>query len=395
MKIAGIIAEYNPIHEGHAYHIAETKKQLGADLVIVAMSGSYMQRGVPAFFDKFSRTREALNAGADLVVELPVTVSTGSAEYFATGAVKLLSRLGVNYISFGSECGDLDKLNALADLLLNESGDFKEELARELKNGASYPLAVKKAALSQAPDLAPLLDMPNNSLGLEYIKAIKRNNLNITPFTIRREGADYNDTEITEAEFPSSTALRNVYSQSEFPHLTNNDFSQMLTYALGVKGDRLTAYADVSTDLSNRISKAKDYANFDALTEFLKTRQVTQARVQRALWHIILDITKEDAEVIKAPDFPGYGRVLGFNKESVAPKLLKALEESSCETGFKLITRPAKDLNLLSESARKRFEKDLAAYRLYRLTMYQKYAGELSEEELKQITLDDYTSPLV
>ncbi|MCR4839974.1 MAG: nucleotidyltransferase family protein [Lachnospiraceae bacterium] len=392
MKVAGIIAEYNPIHEGHRYHIDVTRKTLSADAVVVAMSGSIMQRGIPAFFDKFSRTESALKAGADLVLELPAAVSAGSAEYFATGGVRILNAAGITHLSFGSECGDTDKLTELADILATESTEFKSLLQYELKAGTSYPLAVKKVLDITCPEKASLLDFPNNSLGVEYIKAIKKYAKDVTVFTVKRLGAGYNSEESASGEYPSSTSLRNTLVKTDAAFLTNNDFSDALFYAILEKADILRDFADISPELANRILNLKNqYSDFDAFAEALKTKQITRARINRCLWHILGGITAADAEAVKSPAFPEYVRVLGFRKNSPAQEIIAGMTKS----GTKVITRLGKDAAELSGPAKEAFEKDLRIYDIYRQIMLRKYKNTLDKKELDRITKPDYSGLVV
>ena len=170
--ITGIIAEYNPFHNGHAYQIEQARLLTGCDFLVVVMSGDYVQRGAPAVFDKYTRARMALACGADLVLELPVACSCASAEFFASGAVSLLDGLGcVDFLCFGSESGNLQSLMEPARILAKESPVFQEALRRGLSLGLSFPAARKEAfrACASNPDI---LDLPNNILGIEYLKAL-------------------------------------------------------------------------------------------------------------------------------------------------------------------------------------------------------------------------------
>ena len=178
MKVAGIIAEYNPFHKGHQYHIEETRKQTGADYVIAVMSGDYVQRGEPAIADKYMRTRMALSGGADLVIEMPVIYATASAEYFATAGIGILDRLGcVDYLSFGSEWADVEDYSSYATLFLEEPEEYRQILQEQLKRGKSFPEAraftAGKLLFDSKPETAvEFLKEPNHILGLEYIKSI-------------------------------------------------------------------------------------------------------------------------------------------------------------------------------------------------------------------------------
>lgn len=216
MKVIGIIAEYNPFHNGHAYQIEKVKKDLQADYVVIAMSGNFLQRGAPAIIDKYARTQMALSCGADLVMELPVLWATASAEYFAMAGVTLFDKMGcVDGICFGAETDDLDTLSMIADVLITEPDSYRLALSKYLKEGLAFPMARSKALceyLSTIPDCAissehpsssfdldtisAILNTPNNILAIEYLKALKRRNSTMTPYVIERKGAGYHDETI-------------------------------------------------------------------------------------------------------------------------------------------------------------------------------------------------------
>lgn len=190
IKTAGIIAEYNPFHNGHQYQIEEIRRQTGADFVIAAMSGDFVQRGEPAIFDKYTRTRMALCGGADLVVELPALFATSSAEDFAACGVSLLGSLGTDFLCFGSESGNLSHLQKAAEILSEESAIWQPLLQTYLKQGETYPSArsLAVAELTGDPGLSTLLATPNNILAVEYLKALKQQRSSMIPVTIRRRG---------------------------------------------------------------------------------------------------------------------------------------------------------------------------------------------------------------
>lgn len=215
MKVAGIIAEYNPFHKGHRYHIEETKRISGADYVIVVMSGDFVQRGEPAIVDKYLRTKMALEGGADLVIELPSIYATASAEYFATAGVGILDAIGVvDYLSFGSEWADAEALGKIADLLIEEPPLFKEKLKEYLEEGKNYPQARETAVMAclEDPCYEKILETPNHILGIEYMKALRRKNSRIQPLVIPRKGSGYHADSWSgeEDEYPSATALRRI-----------------------------------------------------------------------------------------------------------------------------------------------------------------------------------------
>jgi len=218
MKVVGLITEYNPFHNGHKYHIEEARRVTGADYVIAVMSGNFVQRGAPAIIDKYSRSRMALQNGADIVFELPVCFSTASAEYFAHGAVSLLDKLGVvDYICFGSECGDIQLLKKAACLLTDKSKLIDERIQAYIKDGQSYPAARTNAMLKSLeaegiPDgelIGKIINEPNNILGIEYIKAIQRLNSKMQAITIKRKAAHYHDLNLYSNQTVSTDNLVN------------------------------------------------------------------------------------------------------------------------------------------------------------------------------------------
>ena len=210
MKVVGIVTEYNPFHKGHKYQIDKIRQETGADFIIVAMSGNFLQRGVPALCDKFIRTEMALRCGADLVLEIPTLWATASAEYFAHGGVELLANTGVvTHIAFGAETDDLESLVEVSSILKKEPDIYRNVLSNSIRSGNSFPVARKQALITSLPDFEPeklseILDNPNNILALEYLKAIPDH---ITPILIKREGAGYHDTELN-TELPSASAIR-------------------------------------------------------------------------------------------------------------------------------------------------------------------------------------------
>lgn len=334
MKIVGLIAEYNPFHNGHQYHIEKAKEITGADAVIVVMSGNFVQRGAPAIIPKHLRTEMALRAGASLVIELPVCYATGTAEQFAYGAVSILNSLGcVDSICFGSECGDIDILSDLAEFLCNEPEEYKLRLQKYLRDGLSFPSSRQRAFADIYPsqDFSEVLEQPNNILGIEYLKALYRLDSKIKPYTIERISSNYHDTDL-QTEFSSATALRKTISNDNFADLYGqipsnsmtilednyqtrypifpNDFSLLLKYRLlNETKSSLLEYADVSEELANRIyNQLNRFVSFEQFCDLLKTKEVTYSRISRALIHVLLKIKKTDYADIN------YARVLGFRK---------------------------------------------------------------------------------
>lgn len=403
MKVAGIIAEYNPFHNGHRYHIEQTRKVTGADFIIVVMSGNFTQRGTPAIMDKYSRARMALENGADMVIELPSCYACASAEFFADGAIALLDRLGcVDYVCFGSECGNIELLRPIAEILATEPDDYREMLKAELKNGATFPLARNRALIHCIPSFAEnenIIGSPNNILGIEYMKSIIRRQSRIKPVTIQRTGSDYHSQRFSQ-QFSSSLALRhsldaqgnldllrgqvpeNVFSimqdnfEKTYP-VFPRDFSAMLKYKLLVEETNgYTDFVDISDDLSDRILKVlyQPY-DYEQMCDILKTKNLTYARVSRLLCHILLNLRKQDMEDYKANGTVFYARVLGFHDDGRG--LLKTLQRTS---SIPLITKVTDGRKLESEIGRAQFERGILASHIYESVVSNKFNRPMQNE---------------
>jgi predicted nucleotidyltransferase len=404
MKTIGIIAEFNPFHNGHKYLIERCRQETGADYCIVVMSGDFVQRGAPALLGKFDRAKMALSCGADLVLELPVYYSLGSAEYFASGAISLLDSLGVvDYLCFGSELGDIAPLNEIADILCEESDEFKAVLSKELKEGKSYAKARNLAVLSviKSTDLPidDILSSPNNILAIEYLKALRKRNSNIKPFTITRRGEGYHSLDVSETA--SASAIRNsLFSSGEIDiakampekayeilkaysgkPLTTNDFSELLSYKLTLeKFNGYSKYLDISEELSNKIINNFDpRMSFERLCENVKSKDISYSRISRSLCHILLNITAENMEKYKNDNYTAYARILGFRKAS--SQLLAHIHECS---QIPVLDR-LKDADSLLDGLRKRlFEETLKASSVYNQIALN---GITSEFSLKNLVL--------
>lgn len=407
MKITGIIAEYNPFHNGHQYQFAQIRSRLNADFIIVAMSGSFVQRGEPAVYDKYTRTQAALAAGADLVLELPAAFATSSAEDFAACGIALLDRLGVvDEVCFGSECGDLAVLSAIAAILAEEPADYRELLRRELKAGMTYPQARNQALISwlnrhQLPALHPeavrqLLTAPNNILGIEYIKAIYKRSSRLKPVTITRCGKGYHDMAV-DLGYASASGIRRLI-KTGFPDslagqippaacscyrqavpVFADDLSLLLNHTLlrlNQEQIPLSRYADVSAEMAARLQRQRlDFASFSERIEQLKTRQYTYTRISRALLHLVLGITQTAMAQYRRMDYAPYARVLGFRRQSSA--LLGKIKKNG---EIPLITKTADAHKSLSDSASAMFLQDLYCSHLYQILLQQK-SGENPRNE--------------
>lgn len=396
MKTVGIIAEYNPFHNGHAYHIQKTKELTGADFCIVVMSGDFVQRGIPALMDKYLRASCALASGADLVLELPVCYAVSSAEYFAGGAVALLDHLNVvDTLCFGSECGDVDILKKFAKELLTETPAFKRELNHQLRLGYSYPQARNAALEISAPHLTAYIDVlstPNNILGIEYCKAILYRESKIDLCTIKRAGASYHDNSL-ETGFCSAQAIRESLRQSQIPDsvvrqipeslremvlhsyqktypIFAGDISLLVHYCLlSREAEGFTGYPDIDRELSDRIRNLlPKYHDFDSFCELLKTKNRTYVRISRSLLHVLLDIRKKEFDRWQKEGPVFYARMLGF-RESAAP-LLTAIKEKS---SIPLLSKLADAEKQLAPTALSMLEKDIYASHIYQSIVRNKF----------------------
>ncbi len=363
MRVTGIIAEYNPFHKGHEYHLKEARRQTGADFLFVVMGGNFMQRGEPALVDKFARTEMALRCGADLVAELPTPFATGSAEYFAKGAIELLHASGVVHaLCFGSEAGNLDLIKTAAHILAEEPPVYQNVLKDKMKAGCSFPAAREQALTAclhlPCSETQDFFSSPNNILGMEYLKALFLKNSSIAPYTIRRKGSYHGELPsplafscCSEKEpvssFASASDVRRILKNPEktdcwkllAPHLPEatlsilrsqerfvdlEDFAAVLHYRLLTASSPFdfSGYLDVSQDLSRRIfSLRHQFSGYNQFIDLVKTKQYTRTRIARALLHILLDIRTEEV------DLPREIRILGF-KKSASP-LLKELKKKS------------------------------------------------------------------
>ncbi len=396
MKLMAVICEYNPFHNGHAYQLNEQKKALSCDGVICLMSGSFVQRGEPAICDKWARAEMALTCGCDLVLELPVVYSLQSAEGFARGAVSLLKKIGAEgYLAFGSECGDVTKLQKLASYA--ETDEYQTSLKNALLKGLSYPAACS-LALASNPDLAVDLNQkPNDILGVEYVKAINETKVQLTPAVLRRIG-DYNSQEPVD-NILSATGIRQKMMVGEDVHtymppkahavlqreikegkapVTADALTKLLQYSL-LRADKaeLCDICGISEGLENRvIDAAATLHSFNEIAQAAKTKRYPQTRLQRAMINILLGLTKKDAALS-----PAYARVLGMNENGSA--ILKELRE---KTTIPVIIKTA-DASFNNENAERMFALDCAATDLYSLLYPGKNKGKNG--------MDFYRSPLV
>ena len=375
MNVAGIVAEYNPFHNGHAYHIAETRKALGEDTAIVCcMTGDFVQRGEAAVYSKYARAESAARSGADLVFELPLPWSVSSAEGFAHGAIGLLGALGtVKYLSFGSECGETKPLETLAFALLDPNMDG--EIKAELTEGVSYAAARQRALSKSVGELAALLDTPNNILGVEYIKAIYNLHLDLQLLTVPRLGAEHDgagegnvrsaselrarlgaDGDV-EGFMPEAAArvLRREREQGRGPVLMSDLEPMLLSRLRALPDAAFNALPDATEGLGNRLCAAvREQASWDGVLSATKSKRYALARIRRMAISACLGVTAGMTEAL-----PPYARLLAATERGRA-----LLREVSNRTRIPVITKPA-TIRELSREALSVFNMGVSAHDLY------------------------------
>ncbi len=368
MITAGIIAEYNPFHSGHMFHINKTKEQ--ADAVICVMSGAFTQRGAPGIIDKWARAKSAVLCGANLVLELPYPFSAAPAEIFAFGGVSLLERLGcVDFLSFGSESGKIEDLKKAAKLLENNEGEIWKHIREDAGGGKSFAASVAE----QTGEYANLFESPNNLLAIKYLNALSRLESGIKPITIKREG-DYNGTEI-EGKFVSAAAIRKAVSEENLsavkkymPQKAYDVFEKeyndgniykiekldtFFTAILRFEGSLLSNRAYISEGLENRfIAAAGKYSTVNDILKYVKTKRYTYTRLSRAMLSILL---KTDKETVAEHSKKGaaYAKVLAA--DDIGLELLKKIKKN-----FPVISCGA-DYKKAGDYAKKQFELEMRA----------------------------------
>lgn len=425
MKVLGIIAEYNPFHNGHKYHIKEAKQITGADYVIAVMSGDFVQRGTPAIISKYDRTMMALNNGIDLVLELPTYYSTASAQYFALGAVSLLDQLQiVDSLCFGSECGDITILEEAAKLFNNPGDSFQSLLYSYIREGMTYPASrakVTKQILgadkkTKTTSMLDAISEPNNILGIEYIRALLQIKSSIKPFTIKRHKAHYHDMNIDRQEglsnvISSATAIRNILEKNKdsselitsvsaslpqniydyfidnnyntFP-ITIEDFSSIIKYKLMSESSaELAEYMDISSDLADRM-KNLDIQNYSItdLSQMIKSKNITLTRVNRALIHTLLNVKKSPFQTYLDDKIIYYARILGIKKE--ASPLVRKIKNSG---ELPVITKVSKAYEQLDNLGMQMLNHDIFATHLYNQVVYDKFKTSLANEYKRGICI--------
>lgn len=404
-KILGVISEYNPFHFGHLYQLQESKKIVNPDYTVAVMSGNFVERGDAAIIDKWSRAEMALKNGIDLVIELPLLYSISSAENFALGGIKILDSLKMDTtLSFGSECGDLNALEQIVNVLYTEPKEYLSILNHKLSSGVSFPKAREHALLMYLNDIrkfANVLDEPNNILGIEYLKAIQSQKSKIKTITIKRTGEKYNSFDL-DSKYSSATAIRHgllnnidikaCVPESSYEILKEkksknqmvfeiNTFEQAILYKLRCMSlEDIAMLPDVNEGLENKIKKASNSCNdLTTLISMIKSKRYTLTRINRILLYALLDITKKDME--SSYKATPYIRVLGVNANG--KELLSKISKNNPKAN--IVTSPKKFIEQnRNKVLTNMIEKDMFASNIYTLG----YASE-SKANL------DYTSKLI
>ncbi|OZT13275.1 hypothetical protein CHN50_05645 [Priestia aryabhattai] len=339
MQAVGIIVEYNPFHNGHYYHLQKAKEQTNADCVIAVMSGHFLQRGEPALVSKWARTKMALKAGADLVIELPYAFSTQQADTFANGAIAILEHLKASYVCFGSEHGNTQSFLEFSKLLREHEHSIAEHTKNYLKDGNSYPKALSLAMNNITNEQIELnMDQPNNILGVSYVKAIEKQHASIKPHTITRIQSHYHDKTLSETEITSATSIRHALFQDIIDvkdlsrHMPTHVIQELkdyqtrtgflhnwelyfafLKYQLMTHSPKsLQSIYEIEEGIEHRLLNAiKDSLSFEDFLSKVKTKRYTRTRLQRMCVHILTNTQKSDMN--KSP-LINYLRLLGMSQ---------------------------------------------------------------------------------
>ncbi len=400
MAIVGIIAEYNPFHAGHAYHLQQARAAAEAEAVIVVMSGFFTQRGIPALIQPWQRAKAALQQGADLVLQLPVVYSSANADRFAGGGVSLLSQLpGITHLSFGCEAANPADLLHLSAALRADATAAAAKQLQSLGNNHAKTQMLAIASLPQYAGLAPLMQQPNNTLALSYLQAIEEQHSTLLPLPIQRQGAGFLDSSLQP--MASATAIRKTMAEGGFDclkeYLPSDSYAvleQELTagrviYALQAfeqaillllrtaSPAKLAQLPELSEGLENRFYANR---NADSLADFLlqvKTKRYPYSRLQRSLCHLLLQIDKTAEPLYQGP--AQYAAVLGYNRSGQT-----LLSQWRSHSSIPLITQPQKQMRELSAPAAAMLAYDLLAADLWRLGLADEQARSQLHWERQQ-----------
>ena len=417
MNLLGLVVEYNPFHNGHKYHLEKSKEITNATHTVAIMSGSFLQRGEPALFDKYTRAEIAVKNGVDLVIELPTLYACQSAEIFSHGAVATLNSLNcVNSLCFGSEEGNIDILQTISEILVKEPSDFKTTLKNFLDEGIVFPVARSKALYEyiknnhllelSEDELQQVLNSSNNILGIEYIKSLIKLNSSIKPYTITRIASKYNSTDI-ESNICSATAIRNslkdntdlklienvvpLHTFNEINHKINTNFNPVFDYmfydllssTIIRDVDNLTKYFEVNEGIENKIySNVFTSKNLEELINSTKSKRYTMTKIKRTLNNILLGINRDDVIKVKDLDKVPYIRILAFNNKG--REIIKKIKTSS---DIEIITKFSKISHVDDPIFDTLIKYDLKSSNMYNLIYYK------NNRNLLKGPMDYYLSP--
>lgn len=314
--MVGIIAEYNPFHNGHLYHLQKVKELFPKETITLVLAGNFLNRGDVSIINKWDKTQLALEYGIDLIVELPFVFATQSADIYAYGAIQILEHLHCDYLVFGSEMNNVKQLETLADIQLQNN--YQESLRKYLKEGFNYPTSLAKA-LKEISDIE--IKSPNDLLGLSYIKEIKRINSTIKPISIQRTN-DYHSLELNSC-IVSASSIRNALQQNKditsyvpqksLPYIRNislNDYFPMIKHQIII--NKLTKYQDIDEKLEHILKKHIMHCqSIEELITSAKSKHYTYNKIKRCLVHILCSMPKKEYKL-------SYIRILGFNDKGQA-----------------------------------------------------------------------------
>ena len=374
LKSVGIIAEYNPFHNGHKYHLEQALTESGADVCVSVISGNFTQRGEIALLDKWTRAEMAVRNGVNLVVEMPAVFACSNAGYFAEAGVEILEALGAEYICFGSESGDTEELSRIAREMESAGLNLEKEIKDAVKGGLAYPRARSRAVSRLLGDkAASVIESPNNILAVEYLKHMK----NARPLAVKRQGAGYHDTDIHE-EIASATAVRMMLHEGKdishaVPEISREILEQnrggftssdlltplIIQKVLQTSAEELNSIFGAGEGLGNIMkNRVRYWKTYEDIIADLKSKRYTRTRIERVLVHTLLGIKREDMLCASK-----YIRVLAFDEKG--SKYLKQIKKSE-ECPLPIITNINKDWGAFPE-AHTTLEKDILAADIYNL----------------------------
>lgn len=424
MSTVGIVCEYNPFHKGHLYQIEQAKKLTEADHVVCFMSGNFLQRGIPALADKFTRAEAAIKCGVDVIFEIPFVYSTSSARDYATAAVTMMDMSGaIDFISFGSETDDLVLLSQIADIVENEPPQVSDSIRRSVASGMTYGAArataiedylQKKDIVRNNPsnssssvsksNISSVMSSPNNILAIEYLAALKRIKSKIKPVIIKRIISDYNSNEAVH-DICSASAIRSLLRNSDiktierhvpkecycildtnyrktFPvfedHLSSLLAAARLLYGRYDLSPSISSFSeivDMDRDLYNRMSKIDSDMSFSDTAKTIKSRNYTLTHIQRALLHYVMQLTKTDYDTYKSNGWIYYLRLIGLNTR--AGGIVKQIKKNSY---IPVITRAPEAASVLSTVGKSMFGYDIKSTAIYNSLIYSAYGTKLKNE---------------